>query len=60
MKKILSHIVLAFIFATQAFTLAGCAHKTESFECKCDCNDNVFECTSNLKQNEPEAIKAVF
>ena len=60
MKKILNHMVLAFMFATQTLTLAGCAHKTEAIKCKCDCGENKFECTNELKENEPKAVEAVF
>jgi len=58
--KILNHMVLAFIFASQMMFLQGCAHKAEIFKCKCDCGETKFECTNELKQNEPTAIKAVF
>ena len=53
-------MVLAFIFVSQMMFLQGCAHKAEVLKCKCDCENNTFECTNALKQNEPEAIKAVF
>ena len=53
-------MVLAFMFATQTLTLAGCAHKTEAIKCKCDCGENKFECTNDLRENEPKAVQAVF
>jgi len=60
MKKILNHMVLAFIFASQMMFLQGCAHKSEVIKCKCDCGKNTFECTNDLKENEPKAVEAVF
>jgi len=60
MKKILNHMVLAFIFATQMMFLQGCAHRAEALNCKCNCEENTFECTNELKENRPEAVNAVF
>ena len=53
-------MVLAFIFASQMMFLQGCAHKSEVIKCKCDCGKNTFECTNDLKENEPKAVEAVF
>ena len=49
MKKILNHMVLAFIFITQTALLAGCAQHVKVFECKLDCNNgSQVECKTSV------------
>ena len=49
MKKILNHLMLAFIFATQSFFLIGCSHKIDQVQVTCDCGESKFECLVNEK-----------
>jgi len=53
MIKILNHLVLAFIFATQAFMFAGCTQHVKVFECKLDCADKGnMECRTAVSGSE--------
>ncbi len=50
--KILNHLVLAFIFITQALMFAGCTQHMKVFECKADCGKNVLECKASVDSTE--------
>jgi len=52
MKKIIYHIVLAFIFASQALSMIGCSQHVKSFECKAKCADTSLECKTAVNTNE--------
>ncbi len=47
MKKILNHLVLAFMFMTQSLWFAGCTQTKEMYNCKCDCEKLSFECSKD-------------
>jgi len=49
MKKIFSHFVLAFIFASY---VTGCTSTYKNFVCACECEDNAFECSVLGKELE--------
>ena len=52
MKKITSNIILAFIFASQALSMAGCSHHAKVFECKANCKDTTLECKADVRGGE--------
>ena len=53
MKKVLNQVVLAFIFATQAFSLAGCTQHVKVFECSLDCADeSKLKCSTAVSGSE--------
>ena len=52
MKTVAYNLVLAFIFATQALSLAGCAQHVKVYECKADCNNNTLECRTAISSSE--------
>ena len=47
MRKLLNHLVLAFMFVTQSLWFAGCTQTKEIYNCKCDCKDSSFECSKD-------------
>jgi len=46
MKKILIHLILAFIVVTN---FIGCSHTVETFKCKAECENVTLECSANQK-----------
>jgi len=52
MKKILNHLILAFIFATQSVFLIGCSQHIKVFECKAKCAETTLECRTAVDTNE--------
>jgi len=53
MKKLSYHIVLAFIFASQAMFFIGCTQHVKVFECKLDCADkSSLECRTAVSGSE--------
>jgi len=49
MKKIFTHLTLAFIFITQTLWLSGCTRTVQSVEVVCDCPNEKFECSVNRR-----------